>query len=849
MRRLWLLPLVAALTACPHIDTGADGGGPINVDSSGGIFVRDGAVIQIPSGAVSSPQTIFVTTTDTGIPDVPGRTRISLGYRFTPSSITFQDAVTITLPYLPARLPNTGIDPNSYDMRLNTAASPYEQLIGATTDTTHQVVSANADGLGLFWITCPSNPAVSSLTLQPTSAFLQVGQTQQFTATVTGPTGNPLPNVTVDWSIVPPRAASVDGGLVKALAPGNATLTATVGQQTATAPVLIQGNTPGPLSFIHDNPFPTGNDLFGGTTSGSGALMAGGNGTVLSVDGTGTWARLYSQPLVTLHSAAGTSANGVAVGTGVDSSGNPAGVVVQWGAATPSVSVFPTSQPQALWFDGTHGMAAGTGNDVLVLEDGGWTTAYSPSIETLLSVVGDGDGGFVTVGDRGSIYRFDPATLTWNSLYQNQLSVRLDGAFLVDATGGEAWGVGGNKLWHFLGSAWQALNLPGAPSLTETTAIGPIAGQIAVAGDQLLPNFLTQGYLLLYSPSTGVSDGGLDAGPPSTWSSQTVRGPQIIRGIIGGGSTGYAVGDLGAVWQYSDGGFAELSHGFYGTIADIAVVGSTPIAAVNDCVGGDAGCTLLIGSVMIRTAPATWVPLGAPQPFLGPVTTVAAASTGDVYVTADGLLYHFDGDAGAGAWTPQVIPGGTTGPIQDMELCGTELTAVGAQGTVYTGDGVLSAQGTVGGNDLYALNCPSPTDLWVAGDFSLFENGVLISSQTVNPAPWRAVWSPGPAEAYAFGLSPYGVYWDSANMNVVNAPGGLPPNAFTQMWGSSIDNLYLVGSAVLPVQTGYGVRFDGAQWTLIDIGAHHNATAVAGSSNLEVWAGTEGGGLLHGLPP
>ena len=72
--------------------------------------------------------------------------------------------------------------------------------------------------------------------------------------TVTDASGNPESNVTITWSIVPPRAATVDGtGLVTAVAPGNCTLSAQVGPQLATAAVLIQGATAGPVSRRYCN--------------------------------------------------------------------------------------------------------------------------------------------------------------------------------------------------------------------------------------------------------------------------------------------------------------------------------------------------------------------------------------------------------------------------------------------------------------------------------------------------------------------------------------------------------------------------------------------------------------------
>src|SRR5699024_6177566 len=141
------------------------------------------------------------------------------------------------------------------------------------------------------------------------------------------------------------------------------------------------------------------------------------------------WARHFSTTGVTLKAIAGT---GISQAAAVGVSGNT-GVLVELspGSTTPKVSLFPSIEPRAIWFDGTHGMAVGYGNDVLLRQSGTWSAVYSPSFETPLSVVGDGLGGVVTVGDRGSIYRYDPATKTWNSLFQTQLAVLQTAAMLV----------------------------------------------------------------------------------------------------------------------------------------------------------------------------------------------------------------------------------------------------------------------------------------------------------------------------------------------------------------------------------------------------------------------------------
>jgi hypothetical protein len=62
---------------------------------------------------------------------------------------------------------------------------------------------------------------------------------------------------------------------------------------------------------------------------------------------------------------------------------NGGGVLVEFkGANAPALRVFPPTQISELnflWFDGTHGMGVGVGNEVVIRRDGGWTTEYHPS--------------------------------------------------------------------------------------------------------------------------------------------------------------------------------------------------------------------------------------------------------------------------------------------------------------------------------------------------------------------------------------------------------------------------------------------------------------------------------------
>lgn len=839
---LSLAALALVLTGCPPpVDTGPDGGatGPFTVGPEGGKFVRDGVYFDIPRNAVASETTITVSVIDQGIPEVPNRRRISYGYRITPSSLVFKEPVIIALTWIDNRIPQ-GVQPITFDMRRSAGTDAYLELPGPTVVDNEllglKALTARSDRLGLFWITSPSQPSVSEIKLSPADAFLQVGGEQKFTAEVRDPGGNPIADVPMSWSIVAPRVASVDGeGLVKALGPGIATLTVTAANVSAKATVRVQGATKGPTTFVHENPFPTGNDLWGGALSNGYAFFGGANGTVLSRSPTDVWTRLFSTPVVTFKAVAGNfPLSAVAVGTSINT-----GVLVEVSAAsaTPGLKTFTTSQPRAVWFDGTFGMAVGDGNDVLIRRSTGWVTEYSPSFESLMSVVGDGAGGFVTVGNLGSLYKYDPATRVWNSLFQTNLSVQLQAGVIVDAAGNEAWAVGGNKLWHFVTNGWTAINLPASPALSNLHAIAVLDSRIIVSGT----TSAGAGQLLVYEP-TGA-----------TWTSQAVKMPQIIRGIFGSGTTGYAVGDYGAVWEYQTASksFIERSRGFIGHVADIASNGTNAVAAMNIC--ANAACTQIQPSVLTRSSNGDWVKLGTTSPFGAAMTAIAMRSPTEVYAATSSGLYVYDG-----SWS-QVSASGGSQSFADIALCGTSLWTVGGGGASYKGTSptvIRQVASTPSGTseDLYGVFCPTATEVWSAGVTSMGAGILLkdkkpVNTQGVKHAPYLNVWSPGPGEAFAFGDARFGGYWDTANVNVVDQLGGIGADVVTSQWGSTADNHYLVGYSSIPIRFSFALRSDGAQWRIIDPGAARIPTVVTGSSNTDVWVGTQFGGILRGVNP
>ncbi|MBX7113768.1 MAG: Ig-like domain-containing protein [Myxococcaceae bacterium] len=840
MRRLSAVLLFSLCGACINIDTGDDGGGFITAGPNGGIFVRQGAVIDIPKNALATESQISVTVIDTGVPEVPGRKRISFGYRFAPAGLKFSSPSKITLPYLEDRVP-AGVDPGTFDSRRQTGSDPYLALAGTKTLTEFKAVEAQTDGLGLFWLTSPAEPNIAVLELTPDEKFMRVGETQKFDAAVKSPTGDTV-DVPLTWAVAPPRVGTITPqGDFTANAPGWATITVRAASQSKTATVRVQGSAVGPVSFVHENPFPTGNDLYGGAVvPGVGALFVGANSTVLSRDALGNWSRLFSNPGITLRAIGGSSpTNAAAVGT----AGNT-GVLVELKAASaaPVVTPFTTLEPRAMWFDGTHGMAVGYGNDVLLRDaaSGTWKKEYSPSIETLLSVVGDGTGVFVTVGSRGSLYRWDPAKKVWDSLYQTQLSVLLTAAQLVNPTGTEAWAVGGNKLWHFSGGAWASINIPSQYAYSEATSLGTVDGRVVVG---VRTN--KTGALLVYSPTVvSSSDGGMAT---AQWVWVPWRDRQIPRGFFGDGTQGYAVGDFGAVWSYGQGTFTELSRGFYGDVAGIALSGADVFAAVNEC--ADMACTLRAGEVMKRTGPGTWEAVGTSAGGGAEITGIIAGASNDLTVTTVVGARHWDGFG----WT-MVNTGGAT-RLNAIRQCGVTTTAVGPGAVYARGNPSQLVSGNISGaGNLYALYCKDDSQSWAAGDGSLFMRSSAgawsaRNSMTLRHADYRAVWSPAAGEAFAFGVARYGVYWNTVDLMLMDTPGGISPDQVNALWGSSIDNLYAAGFYTVPAESGFVVRFDGAQWQLVDSGSQHTVKAINGSSNTDVWIGTEAGGLLKGVAP
>ncbi|HTS70939.1 MAG TPA: Ig-like domain-containing protein [Terriglobia bacterium] len=155
-------------------------------------------------------------------------------------------------------------------------------------------------------------PVLTSVTVSPTSASVQVGATQQFTATAQY-NNNTSQNVTnlAAWSSSAAPGTVTSGGLATGVTPGSTTITATYNGVSGTATLLVASGTL-PALFVG----PAATTVAPGSTLQFTATETLLNGTTQNVTSLATWTSSNAS-FATVESAGAASpglANGVAVG-------------------------------------------------------------------------------------------------------------------------------------------------------------------------------------------------------------------------------------------------------------------------------------------------------------------------------------------------------------------------------------------------------------------------------------------------------------------------------------------------------------------------------------------------------
>ena len=221
-------------------------------------------------------------------------------------------------------------------------------------------ITASAEGQsGTSTITVTPVP-VASVLVAPAQATLTVGQTFTFVATPVDRNGNALPGRTATWASSDNDIATVDGsGRVSALAPGSATITATIDGIAGTASVAVSAV---PVASVTISP-PTASLVVGGTVTlapttrdASGAVLTG--RTVSWATSDAAVATVTQSGLVTAVAPGTATITATSEGQSATAAISVAAAPVATVSVAPSTSTIDVGQPVLL--SATTRDAAGT---------------------------------------------------------------------------------------------------------------------------------------------------------------------------------------------------------------------------------------------------------------------------------------------------------------------------------------------------------------------------------------------------------------------------------------------------------------------------------------------------------
>jgi len=204
------------------------------VGPAGGIFdfLLEAVMVEIPQGALeeSIRLSVYTASDETSDPDVVPE----LVYEFLPSPYSFNEPVIVTIAFDPERLP-AGIA--AAELRLLALVDDeWVQLPGSAVDVATSTVRGP---LHSFSRKAVGRGKAHAVAVAPAAASLDVGETQQFEASVTNVDDEEMDR-SVQWSSSDEAIVTVNAeGLATAVALGNASIEARVGNVSGSAGVTV----------------------------------------------------------------------------------------------------------------------------------------------------------------------------------------------------------------------------------------------------------------------------------------------------------------------------------------------------------------------------------------------------------------------------------------------------------------------------------------------------------------------------------------------------------------------------------------------------------------------------------
>lgn len=629
---------------------------------------------------------------------------------------------------------------------------------------------------------------VVSVSLTPQSMALQTGQSAQLVSQVQV-TGGASPSVT--YSSNNPAVASVTvAGLVSAIGPGTATITATAAadpSKQASATVVV--TTPTTQLAASWNSTRLGGALFEDVVSfdavdASTAFAVNSLGDVFRLTG-GTWAlatRGSTHGTQFLAVSAANASSAVAVGTN--------GVIVRFNGSTWTAMSSTTQQS----LNGVHlesatsGFAVGSSGLVLRLSGSTWSSIPSGSSQTLHGVWSLGSSGFA-VGAGGEVLRWNGST--WSRVTSGTTET-LYGVHGLNGSNVVAVGAFGTVLrWN--GSSWS-----------QVTGGNVTADLFNVAGNATDSRF----YI--------ASDDGLYVLNSNALSLvATPYAPRLLGASVDGAGNVWTSGQRGSVMRLAGGTWQTVN-----LAPDLIDVWTT--AANNAWAVGEFGFVYRWnGSVWSRQ----------PTPTTATLNAVWAPNATDAFAGGDnGTMLRWNGSS----WTAMSFP--SSGSVYGLwGTASNNVYAVTSNGEVLRWNGSSWFIATTSGSPLWAVFGSSTSDVYVSG-----ENGTTLR---FNGSQWSAlsaptsgtlagIWSSSSVNVLAVGsgsggLSGAAFRFTGTSWNTLNTPGTA---VLTSVWGANPSDVYATGAG------GTMLRWNGSSWTSMSTGTTDLLWSVSGAPT-----GTGGG--------
>ncbi|MBX9856393.1 MAG: Ig-like domain-containing protein [Gemmatimonadaceae bacterium] len=645
-------------------------------------------------------------------------------------------------------------------------------------------------------------PRVLSVNLNPASASLSSGGTQQFTATVVA---DPGANTAVTWRSSQPAIASVSSsGLVTAMSAGSAIITAvSVGDTTRQATATVTVSSPVSVSVSPSTASitagqsvqltPTVNAPSGQST---GVTYVSSNPGVASVNFSGLVSGIgQGSAVITVRSVADTSRTATAA---ITVSAAPTRLAVSWSSSRISGALFEDVVSVKV-VDASNAWAVNSQGNVYRWNGSNWSLTASGSTYStqFLSVSASSTSNVVAVGTGGRIVRFNGSS--W-STQTSGTSNTLNAVWMESGTVGFAVGASGTALrWN--GSNWTA----SSTGITEAlNAVWSTGGQAWAVGDG--------GEVVRWNGSA--------------WARQNTPTNQTLFGVSGSSSSNVvAVGSSGTLLRFNGSTWQNVNSGnsadFYGVAGSAANGGRQFIAS-------DVGLLQLDGNSVSPVS----------TPYAPRLYGVSVDGSGNAWTSGQrGSVMRFTGSS----WetinqAPDLIDVWTT--------AANNAWAVGEFGAVYRWNGSSwTRQSTPTTAALNTVWAASSSDAFAGGD-----NGTMLRW---NGSSWSSMAFPGSGNVYAlWGTAANNVYATTSAGQVLRFNGSswsVVTTAAQALWavhGSSANDVFATG------ENGTALRFNGTSWSPVSAPTTGTLAGVfaTGSGALAVGASAAGSsGLAFGF--